>query len=67
MQRYDGLRKGVDQGVVRRIELMSRVVRGRINSARLMRFALLNWLVRIPLFRRQFLKTVTSLDHPLEF
>jgi 2-polyprenyl-6-methoxyphenol hydroxylase-like FAD-dependent oxidoreductase len=65
MQRYETVRKSVEARVVKRIELVSRVVLGKTWPARLIQFALLSSFVKIPLFRRQFLKTVTGLEHPL--
>ena len=66
MTRYEALRKGVDKGIVRRIELLSRTVMGKTTLARSARFVLLQWLMPTPLFRGQFLKTVTGLDHPIK-
>jgi len=64
MKRYERLRKGVDKGIVRKIELLSRTVMGKTTLARIARFVLLQWLMPTPLFRGQFIKTVTGLDHP---
>ena len=65
MTRYEALRKKVDERIVRKIELLSRTVMGKTTIARLVRFALLQWLIPTPLFRGQFLRTVTGLDHPI--
>ncbi|PYL09872.1 MAG: hypothetical protein DME33_02420 [Verrucomicrobia bacterium] len=65
MARYEALRKSVDEGIVKKIELLSRTVMGRTTLARLVRFVLLQWLMPTPLFRPQFIKTVTGLDHPV--
>jgi len=65
MTRYEALRKSVDKGIVRRIELLSRTVMGKTTIASLIRFVLLQWLMPTPFFRGQFLRTVTGLDHPI--
>jgi 2-polyprenyl-6-methoxyphenol hydroxylase-like FAD-dependent oxidoreductase len=66
MRRYEALRKGVDKGIVKRIGLLSRIVLGKTTLACLARFVLLQWLMPTPLFRPQFIKTVTGLDHPVK-
>jgi 2-polyprenyl-6-methoxyphenol hydroxylase-like FAD-dependent oxidoreductase len=67
MTRYEPLRRGVDKGIVKKIELLSRTVMGKTAFVRIVRFVLLQWLMPTPLFRRQFLRTVTGLDHPIKF
>jgi len=64
--RYEALRKGVDEGIVKKIELLSRTVMGETTLARIVRFVLLQWLMPTPLFRGQFLRTITGLDHPIK-
>jgi 2-polyprenyl-6-methoxyphenol hydroxylase-like FAD-dependent oxidoreductase len=66
MTRYEALRKDVDEVVVKKIELLSRTVMGKTTLARIVRFVLLQWLMPTPLFRPQFIKTVTGLDHPIK-
>jgi 2-polyprenyl-6-methoxyphenol hydroxylase-like FAD-dependent oxidoreductase len=66
MTRYEALRRGVDKGIVKKIELLSRTVMGKTAFARIVRFVLLQWLMPTPLFRGQFLRTVTGLDHPIK-
>lgn len=66
MQRYSDVRKQVDQRVVKRVELMSRIARGKTAGARLARTMATRWLVKIPPVYRTMLKTISGLDHTLE-
>jgi 2-polyprenyl-6-methoxyphenol hydroxylase-like FAD-dependent oxidoreductase len=67
IERYDAVRKPVDAAVVKRIELLSRVVVGESWTMRLARPAVMRWLVKLPPVQRRFLAAVTGLDHPLDF
>ncbi len=65
LARYGELRKRVDGRVVRRIELISRMVISDSFATRLIRNLFAHWGLKIPLVRRQFMRTAGGLDHPL--
>lgn len=62
---YDRLRRPVDAGVVRRVELITRVAGGDSWFYRFVRSAVLPAAVRLPFVRRRMTATLTGLDHPL--
>jgi 2-polyprenyl-6-methoxyphenol hydroxylase-like FAD-dependent oxidoreductase len=61
---YGKLRFKIDRSVVRRIELVSRLVRGESAGSRLLR-KLFPMMTRIPIMRNRFLEAATGLDHPI--
>ena len=63
--RYDSLRRAVDEAVVKRVELLSRLVLGDSFWLREARDHFLPLLLGLPWVSQQFLRTVTGLDHPL--
>lgn len=63
----ESARRSVDGKVVKRIELMSQAVLGQTRLARLGRFALVHWLIKMGPIRRQFRATATGLDHSLDW
>ncbi|HVT29907.1 MAG TPA: FAD-dependent monooxygenase [Lacipirellulaceae bacterium] len=65
LARYGELRKRVDGRVVRRIEQISRMVVSDSIAMRLIRKLFAHWGLKIPLVRRQFMRTAGGLDHPL--
>lgn len=65
MSRYGQLRHSIDQRVVRRIELLSRLARGESVGSRLLRSTALPAMIRIPGIRHRIVAMVTGLDHPL--
>jgi 2-polyprenyl-6-methoxyphenol hydroxylase-like FAD-dependent oxidoreductase len=65
LQEYGGMRHPVDQGVVKRVEFFSRMVKGESAGSRAARLFAAGVLSRIPLLEKQILKTVAGLDHPL--
>jgi 2-polyprenyl-6-methoxyphenol hydroxylase-like FAD-dependent oxidoreductase len=66
MDRYEALRRPVDQDVVKRVELFSRVVCGESFASRLARAAMARWLVKVPAVVRRVMPIITGTDHPLE-
>jgi 2-polyprenyl-6-methoxyphenol hydroxylase-like FAD-dependent oxidoreductase len=65
VHRYEGLRKPVDRAVVKRVERLSRVVRGESLLARMIRSAAIPLLTRLPALQRLVLPAITGLDHDL--
>jgi 2-polyprenyl-6-methoxyphenol hydroxylase-like FAD-dependent oxidoreductase len=62
---YHALRYRIDRQVVRRVELLSRMVAAQSPFARLMREWVLPAAVQTPGVRGRLLAAVTGLDHPL--
>jgi 2-polyprenyl-6-methoxyphenol hydroxylase-like FAD-dependent oxidoreductase len=62
---YDRLRREVDRRVVRRVELLSRVVSAESRFSRFARAMLVPVAARVPFVRAQMALTVTGLDHGL--
>ena len=62
---YGELRKRVDSRVVRRIELVTRMVVSNSFATRLIRNVVAHSALKLPIVRRQFMKTASGLDHPL--
>lgn len=62
---YGPARHRVDRGVVRRVELVTRMARGESMAARFARRFLLPRVVSVPAARRRMLATLSGLDHPL--
>jgi 2-polyprenyl-6-methoxyphenol hydroxylase-like FAD-dependent oxidoreductase len=65
LQRYESLRKSVDGPIVKRIERMSRIIRGESAIARLIRSVLAPLVTRVPVLQNRILPLITGLDHPL--
>jgi 2-polyprenyl-6-methoxyphenol hydroxylase-like FAD-dependent oxidoreductase len=65
LREYDELRRPVDRAVVRRVEFLSRVVAADSLPERLAREWLLPMAINSSLFRKQMLRVVSGLDHPL--
>jgi 2-polyprenyl-6-methoxyphenol hydroxylase-like FAD-dependent oxidoreductase len=66
LNRYESLRMAIDRRVVKRVELFSRMVITKSALVRLLRMVMFRWGFHVPIVRRQFLKTVTGLDHAVE-
>jgi 2-polyprenyl-6-methoxyphenol hydroxylase-like FAD-dependent oxidoreductase len=62
---YGRLRREVDAAVVRRVELLTRLVRARGAGARLLRKWLIPIVTRSPKAVAGFTRTATGLDHPV--
>jgi 2-polyprenyl-6-methoxyphenol hydroxylase-like FAD-dependent oxidoreductase len=60
---YGRLRHGVDAGVVRRVEAVTRLVRARSPVVRALRHFGLPLAIRAPIIARLFKQTVAGLDH----
>jgi 2-polyprenyl-6-methoxyphenol hydroxylase-like FAD-dependent oxidoreductase len=65
--RYGELRKKIDERVVKRIELLSRVARGESVLSRFVRSVILPHSVDIGSVHDRFVATVTGLDHDIDF
>lgn len=65
LHEYGAMRHAVDQAVVKRVELVSRMAKGESWFERAVRLAAAGFLSRIPPLRNQMLRTVSGLDHPL--
>lgn len=63
---YGRLRKPVDQAVVKRVDILSRMAVGKSAVARFVRTALMPRLVRFPPVYDRLVRTVTGLDHALK-
>jgi 2-polyprenyl-6-methoxyphenol hydroxylase-like FAD-dependent oxidoreductase len=61
---YDELRRPVDRRVVRRVELLSRIVAGESSTDRLLRLVL-PAATRAPLLKPRLMATMAGLDHEL--
>ncbi len=66
MNRYETLRKPVDQLVVNRVERLSRMVRADSGIARLARSLVVYSLMKFPPVYRRVVTVFTGLDHRLE-
>lgn len=64
---YSAMRHPVDWKVVKRVEMVSRMARGKSLATRAMRRVAIGYLTRVPFIRHQLMRTVTGLDHTLEF
>jgi 2-polyprenyl-6-methoxyphenol hydroxylase-like FAD-dependent oxidoreductase len=62
---YDRLRRPVDEQVVRRVELLSRIVSAESGVYRLLRAFVFPMVIKIPLLRARMVGAVTGLDHEL--
>lgn len=65
MADYDRLRRPVDQGVVRRVEAISRVAAAETAPARFARAWLFPTATKLPFVRSRMRATISGLDHPL--
>jgi 2-polyprenyl-6-methoxyphenol hydroxylase-like FAD-dependent oxidoreductase len=63
LERFNTIRKPVDARIVRRIELVSRMVVADSSIVRLMRALFARWGLNVPAVRRQFIKIASGLDH----
>jgi 2-polyprenyl-6-methoxyphenol hydroxylase-like FAD-dependent oxidoreductase len=63
LERYNTIRKPVDARIVKRIELISRMVVADSSIVRLMRALFARWGLKVPAVRRQFMTTASGLDH----
>ncbi|MEZ6244142.1 MAG: FAD-dependent monooxygenase [Phycisphaerales bacterium] len=62
---YERLRRPVDAGVVRSVELVSKIASGESAMFRVIRRFVLPLAIRLAFVRRRALATVAGLDHPL--
>jgi 2-polyprenyl-6-methoxyphenol hydroxylase-like FAD-dependent oxidoreductase len=62
---YDRLRRPVDRAVVRRVELLTKIVASRSPLFRTLRAPLLKTMINVPFLRFIMLGAMTVLDHPL--
>jgi 2-polyprenyl-6-methoxyphenol hydroxylase-like FAD-dependent oxidoreductase len=62
---YDRLRRPVDGQVVRRVELLSRIVSAESGVYRFLRAFVLPMAIKIPRLRARMVGAVTGLDHEL--
>jgi 2-polyprenyl-6-methoxyphenol hydroxylase-like FAD-dependent oxidoreductase len=65
LQAYDQLRRPVDRWVVRRVELLSRLVSAEAGFTRFLRALMFSSAFRLPFVRRLMVRTVSGLDHDL--
>ena len=65
LRAYDQLRRTVDQRVVRRVELLSRLVSAESGFTRFLRAFVFPPAVKLPLVRGLMVRTVSGLDHEL--
>ncbi len=65
LSRYSALRRPVDRSVVKRVEAISRLAADEIPGSRLLKSFALPTAFAIPWVRRQMVRTVSGLDHPL--
>ena len=65
LQAYDQLRRPVDQRVVRRVELLSRLVSAESGYTRFLRRFVFPAAVKLPFVRGLMVRTVSGLDHEL--
>jgi 2-polyprenyl-6-methoxyphenol hydroxylase-like FAD-dependent oxidoreductase len=65
LRAYDQLRRPVDRQVVRRVELLSRLVTAESGFTRLMRAFVFPRVVTLPFVRGLMVRTVSGLDHEL--
>jgi 2-polyprenyl-6-methoxyphenol hydroxylase-like FAD-dependent oxidoreductase len=65
LQTYDQLRRPVDRRVVRRVELLSRVVSAESRFTRFLRALVFPLALKLPLMRGLMVRTVSGLDHKL--
>jgi 2-polyprenyl-6-methoxyphenol hydroxylase-like FAD-dependent oxidoreductase len=65
LRAYNQLRRPVDQRVVRRVELLSRLVSAESGFTRFMRAFVFPLAVQLPLVRGLMVRTVSGLDHEL--
>jgi 2-polyprenyl-6-methoxyphenol hydroxylase-like FAD-dependent oxidoreductase len=64
-ERYGEIRHAIDEGVVKRIEAFTALVRGQSMLTRMIRNHLLPYATHIPLLSRQILRMGSGLDHAL--
>jgi 2-polyprenyl-6-methoxyphenol hydroxylase-like FAD-dependent oxidoreductase len=65
LRAYDQLRRPVDRRVVRRVDLLSRLVSAESGFTRFMRAFVFPPAVKLPLVRGLMVRTVSGLDHEL--
>lgn len=65
MREYGHMRESIHRRVVKKIEAMSRVMRGKPWPVAVARDLLVPQLAKIPSVKRQVAQTVAGLDHPL--
>jgi 2-polyprenyl-6-methoxyphenol hydroxylase-like FAD-dependent oxidoreductase len=65
LRAYDQLRRPVDQRVVRRVELLSRLVSAESGFTRFLRAFVFRPAVKLPFVRGLMVRTVSGLDHEL--
>jgi 2-polyprenyl-6-methoxyphenol hydroxylase-like FAD-dependent oxidoreductase len=66
LEGYGQLRRPVDRAVVRRVELLSRIVSGETGISRFVRGQVLPRVVKLPWLPRRFVATIAGLDHEVE-
>ncbi len=62
---YDRFRRPVDQQVVRRVELLSRMIAAESAFFRFVRSFVFPIVVKVPFLRKPIMRTLTGLDHEL--
>jgi 2-polyprenyl-6-methoxyphenol hydroxylase-like FAD-dependent oxidoreductase len=65
LQAYEQLRRPVDRRVVRRVELLSRLVSAESGVTRFMRGFVFPPAIKLPFVRGLMVRTVSGLDHEL--
>jgi 2-polyprenyl-6-methoxyphenol hydroxylase-like FAD-dependent oxidoreductase len=65
LRAYDQLRRPVDRRVVRRVELLSRLVSAEAGFIRFLRASVFPRAVTLPFLRGLMVRTVSGLDHEL--
>jgi 2-polyprenyl-6-methoxyphenol hydroxylase-like FAD-dependent oxidoreductase len=65
LRAYDQLRRPVDRRVVRRVELLSRLVSAESGLTRFLRGFLFPLAIKLPFVRGLMVRTVSGLDHKL--
>jgi 2-polyprenyl-6-methoxyphenol hydroxylase-like FAD-dependent oxidoreductase len=65
LQTYDQLRRPVDRRVVRRVELLSRLVSAESGLTRFLRTFVFPAAIKLPVVRGLMVRTVSGLDHEL--
>jgi 2-polyprenyl-6-methoxyphenol hydroxylase-like FAD-dependent oxidoreductase len=63
LARYESLRKPVDARIVKRIEMISRMVVADSSIVRFVRSLFARWGLKVPAARRLFITTASGLDH----
>lgn len=65
LSEYNWLRRPVDRQVVRRVELLSRIVAAESMFSQLVRDFVFPLAIKVPFLRSRMIRTITGLDHEL--